>query len=96
MSAVKWHREQAARYAEQTREWEERGCSLRAGGYVDAIAHHALAADALEALAVPGVADWLASGGAESMDEDVRQAVRTLEDAAKAVRTLEDAAKEDR
>lgn len=90
MSAAKWHREQAAacdgfanRYVDQGvgGTWEQDARS-------DA-AHHATAADALEALAVPGVAGLLdtvtrlafvtdARDGDRFVNEDQRAALSRL------------------
>lgn len=57
MSAAKWHREQAAFSTAYARLGPDDVLSGNAG---EVAVHHATAADALDALAVPGVASLLA------------------------------------
>jgi hypothetical protein len=95
MSAAKWHREQAAdrnetpHYAWRHVKSQE---TVR-----DEAAHHALAADVLEALAVPGVAELLkdvAEARAGFADLYTDSAVHSTPEQRAALRTLADAAKE--
>lgn len=70
MNAAKWHREQAANHADDAASaernvrrndsaaWAE-NCAREIVRHQTLAAHHATAADALEALAVPGVADLI-------------------------------------
>ena len=57
MSAAKWHRERAAEFTKRADECPDQGYDGWVFGYRDNAAHHATAADALDALAV--VADLL-------------------------------------
>lgn len=59
MSAAKWHRERAAEFTKRADECPDQGYDGWVFGYRDNAAHHATAATALDALAVPGVADVL-------------------------------------
>ena len=100
MSAAKWHREQAANHADDAAsaernvrrndgaEWAE-NCARAIVRHQTLAAHYATAADALEALAVPGVAGLLdtvtrlafvtdARDGDRFVNEDQRAALSRL------------------